>query len=240
MWCIPPHADAAFVCAMEDVLAVYTRPYNPRFPQVCMDETNKQLTKEVRTPLPAAPGKVARYDSEYERNGVANLFIFYEPLAGRRHVAVTDQRTKQDWAHQIRTLLDVHYPDTEKIVLVMDNLNTHTGASLYEAFPPEEARRLLDRLEIHYTPKHGSWLNMAEAELGVLTGNALTAAFPTRKLWLVKRLPGKHAGTTPARAQTGALPHRMPVLNSNTFTQFYPCDGLLMDLYNVKLLPYLI
>lgn len=158
---------------MEDILSVYRRPYDPRYPLVCMDETNKQLIKEVRTPIPAKPGRVARYDSEYERNGVANLFIFYEPLAGQRHVSVTDRRTKQDWAHQVKTLLDVYYPDAEKVVLVMDNLNTHTGASLYETFEPEEARRRLDRLEIHYTPKHGSWLNMAEIEIGVMNCQCL-------------------------------------------------------------------
>jgi transposase len=166
---------------MEDVLAVYTRSHDPRYPQVCMDETNKQLTKEVRTPIPAAPGRIARYDSEYERNGVANIFLFYEPLAGKRQVIVTDRRTKIDWAHQIKHLLDNHYPEAEKVVLVMDNLNTHTGASLYEAFEPAEARRLLDRLEIHYTPKHGSWLNMAESELSVLSRQCLSRRIPDKE-----------------------------------------------------------
>jgi hypothetical protein len=166
---------------MEDILSVYARPYDPRYPQVCMDETNKQLIKEVCTPIPAKPGRIARYDSEYERNGVANIFIFYEPLAGQRHVTVTDRRTKQDWAHQVKTLLDVYYPNAEKVVLVMDNLNTHRGASLYETFEPAEARRLLERLEIHYTPKHGSWLNMAEPELSVLSSQCLDRRIPDKE-----------------------------------------------------------
>lgn len=166
---------------MEDVLSVYTRPYDSRYPQVCMDETCTQLTKEVRAPLPATPGTAARYDFQYERNGVANLWMFSEPLAGQRYVAVTEQRTKVDWAHQVKHLLDIHYPDAEKVVLVLDNLNTHTGASLYEAFDPAEARRLLDRLEIHYTPKHGSWLNMAEIELSVLTRQCLDRRIPDRE-----------------------------------------------------------
>jgi len=165
---------------MEDVLSVYTRPYDPQYPQVCMDETSTQLTKEVYSPFPAEPGKPARYDYEYERNGVANLWMFSEPLAGQRYVAVSQQRTKLDWAHQIKHLLDIRYPDAEKVVLVLDNLNTHTGASLYEAFDPAEARRLLDRLEIHYTPKHGSWLNMAEIELSVLSRQCLDRRIPDR------------------------------------------------------------
>ena len=146
---------------MEDVLEVYKRPYDEKQPLICMDESSKQQVKEVRAPIPAAPGKVAKYDSEYERNGVSNIFMFYEPLQGKRHVDVTDRRTAVDWAYQIRDLVNIHYPDAEKITLVMDNLNTHTGASLYRAFEPQEARRILERLEIHYTPKHGSWLNMA-------------------------------------------------------------------------------
>jgi len=161
------------VCAMEDILTVYKRSFNPDEPLVCMDETSKQLTAETRRPIPAAPGRPARYDYEYERNGVCNLFMFFEPLEGKRHVSVTDRRTKADWAIEIKQLLDVHYPHAQKVTLVMDNLNTHTGASLYEVFEPSEARRLLDRLQIHYTPKHGSWLNMAEIELGVLTRQCL-------------------------------------------------------------------
>jgi DDE superfamily endonuclease len=167
-WCLPPTASGEFVCAMEDVLDVYTHPYDPAYPQVCMDEMSKQLVGETRVPVPPAPGQVARFDYEYERRGVANLFLFFEPLAGWRHLAVTARRTKNDWAHAIRDLVDVHYPHARKIRLVLDNLNTHVGGSLYEAFPPAEARRLLDRLELHYTPKHGSWLNMAESELSIL------------------------------------------------------------------------
>ena len=158
---------------MEDILAVYRRPCDPEQPLVCMDETSKQLIKETRSTVVAQPGIPARYDYEYERNGVCNLFMFYEPFGGKRYVSITDRRTKVDWALQIKELLDNHYPSARKVVLVMDNLNTHTGASLYEAFPPNEARRLLDRLEIHYTPKHGSWLNIAEIELRVITGQCL-------------------------------------------------------------------
>ncbi len=177
-WCIPPKANAAFVWHMEDVLAVYQRPYDPRFPQVCMDEASKQLLDQIATPLPLAPGQAVREDYEYVRGGTANLFILCEPLRGWRHLAVTARRTKVDWAHCIKELVDVHYPAAEKIVLVMDNLNTHTPASLYEAFPPAEARRIAERLEIHYTPKHGSWLNIAEIELSILGRQCLDRRIP--------------------------------------------------------------
>ena len=166
---------------MEDVLEVYTRPYDERFPQVCLDEKSKQLVGEVREPLAAGPGRVARHDYEYERKGTANLFIVCEPLAGWRHISVTERRTKVDWAHCIKELVDVHYPHAERIVLVLDNLNTHTPAALYEAFDPAEARRLCERLEIHYTPKHGSWLNMAEIELSVLARQCLDQCIPDRE-----------------------------------------------------------
>jgi len=179
-WCIHSQASAAFMCAMEDILAVYKQAFIPDKPLVCMDETSKQLTVETRRPIPAAPGRPARYDYEYERNGVCSLFMFFEPLVGKRHVSVTDRRTKADWAMQIKELLDVHYPHAQKVTLVMDNLNTHTGASLYEVFEPSEARRLLDRLRIHYTPKHGSWLNMAEIELSVLTRQCLDRRIPDK------------------------------------------------------------
>jgi hypothetical protein len=165
---------------MEDILTVYKRAFNPDGPLVCMDETSKQLTAETRRPIPAAPGRPKRCDYEYERNGVCNLFMFFEPLAGKRYVSVTDRRTKVDWANQIKQLLDVYYPNAQKVTLVMDNLNTHTGASLYEVFEPREARRLLDRLEIHYTPKHGSWLNMAEIELSVLSRQCLDRRLPDK------------------------------------------------------------
>lgn len=181
MWCIPPTANAAFVCAMEDILEVYKRPYNAKQPLICMDETAKQLIKEIRRTERAKPGHIARVDYEYERNGVCNLFMFYEPFGGKRYVSVTDHRTKVDWAYQIKELLDVHFPEAEKVVLVMDNLNTHTGASLYEAFPPDEARRLLERLEIHHTPKHGSWLNIAEIELRILNGQCLNRRIPDKQ-----------------------------------------------------------
>jgi len=163
---------------MEDVLDVYTRPYDPRYPQVCMDEVSKQLLRDTRTSLPMEPGRVQRRDYEYERGGVVNLFLLCEPLQGRRWVDVTERRTKTDWAHQIKELVDERYPEAEKIVLVMENLNTHTPASLYEAFSPTEARRLAEKLQIHYTPKHGSWLNMAEIELSVLSRQCLDRRVP--------------------------------------------------------------
>ncbi len=172
-WCIPPKADAEFVFRMEHVLELYRLPYDPRYPVVCMDEASKQLIGEVRIPLPVAEGQPVRYDSEYERLGVCNQFMFVEPLRGWRKVFVCERRTMIDWAFCIREILDVHYPHAEKVRLVLDNLNTHTGASLYEAFSPAEARRLLSRLEFHYTPKHGSWLNMAEIEIGVMNGQCL-------------------------------------------------------------------
>ena len=173
-WCIPPKANAEFVWKMEDVLEVYKRPYDPQRPVVCLDETSKQLIGEVRVPVPAAPGQVAHYDCEYVRNGVANLFMISEPLAGQRDVEVTDRRTKKDYAQCLRKLSDERYPDAEIIVLVQDNLNTHSPASLYEAFEPAEAQRLAKRFEFHYTPKHGSWLDMAEIELGILGRQCLS------------------------------------------------------------------
>lgn len=163
---------------MEDVLDVYCLGYDPQWPQVCMDEQSRQLIKETRTPLAAAPGKPQREDYEYERKGTANLFMFVEPLTGWRQVTVTERRTAVEWAHQIRDLVDVHYPQAERIRLVMDNLNTHKVASLYEAFAPAEARRIAQRLEIHHTPKHGSWLNMAEIELSALTQQCLDRRIP--------------------------------------------------------------
>jgi transposase len=158
---------------MEDVLEVYHLPYDPKYPVVCMDESCKQLIGEVRTPIPCKPGQPARLDDEYVRNGVAQIFMEVEPLRGRRHVAVTERRTRKDWARQIKQMLDDRYPEATKVRLVMDNLNTHNVASLYETFAPCEARRLAERLEIHYTPKHGSWLNMAEIEFSVLKSQCL-------------------------------------------------------------------
>lgn len=158
---------------MEDVLDVYHRPYDPRRPVVCMDEASKQLIGEVRDPLPTRPGQVQKYDSEYKRLGTANIFMAVEPLAGQRTVRVTDRRTKLDWAEFIRHLLEDVYADADLVVLVMDNLNTHSIGSLYEAFEPDKARSLASRLEIHHTPKHGSWLNMAETELSILCRQCL-------------------------------------------------------------------
>ena len=159
---------------MEDVLEVYKRPYDPRHPVVCLDETSKQLIGEVQIPVPTAPGHVAQYDYEYIRNGVANIFMIFEPLAGQRDVEVTDRRTRKDYAQCLRKIADELYPAAEKIVVVQDNLNTHSPASLYEAFEPTEAKRLADRFEFHYTPKHGSWLDMAEIELGILGRQCLS------------------------------------------------------------------
>jgi hypothetical protein len=158
---------------MEDVLDVYQRPIEPRRPLLCLDETSRQLLAETRGPLPVGPGRPARHDPEYARAGVVNLFLVTAPLEGWRQVRVSEQRTRIDWAHCIQELVDVHYPAAEQIVLVMDQLNTHSPASLYEAFPPAEAKRLADKLELHYTPKHGSWLNMAEVELSALQRQCL-------------------------------------------------------------------
>jgi hypothetical protein len=158
---------------MEDVLEVYSRPYDPARPVVCMDEKPLQLLGETREPIPAKPGKVEKVDREYIREGTCSIFLFTEPLAGWRHAQAFERRTKKDWAHRVRWVLDNHYPDAEKVVLVMDNLNTHVISSLYEAFLPEEAFRLAQRLEIHYTPKHGSWLDIAEIELSALAAQCL-------------------------------------------------------------------
>lgn len=170
---IPPEHNADFVANMEDVLDLYQRPHDPRHPLVNMDEKPVQLIKETRTPLPAQPGKPLRDDYEYERVGTANVILFTEPLTGWRTINISEHRTAVDWAHQIKHLLDDCYPDADKVILVGDNLNTHKLASLYEAFAPQEAHRLARRLEIHYTPKHGSWLNIAEIELSVLTKQCL-------------------------------------------------------------------
>jgi hypothetical protein len=171
---------------MEDVLEVYKRPYDPLLPVVCLDETNRQLIGETVTPLPSKPGCPKRYDYEYVRNGVADIFMMFEPLAARRYTAVTDTRTKLDFAACLRDLSDKYYPHAEKILLIMDNLNTHSLASLYEAFPPEEARRLTERFEIHHTPKHASWLNMAEIEIGVMSRQCLKHRIPSKVIMTSK------------------------------------------------------
>jgi hypothetical protein len=172
-WKIPPDQNASFVAAMEDVLEVYARPYNPMFPVICMDESSVQLIGEVQDPIPAAPGHPELQDDEYVRKGVASIFLEVEALGGKRKVKITERRTRIDWAHFIKEMLEKRYPNAEKVVLVMDNLNTHNLASLYTAFPPTEARKLAERLELHYTPKHGSWLNIAEIELSVLKRQCL-------------------------------------------------------------------
>jgi DDE superfamily endonuclease len=177
---IPPKANSAFVAAMEDVLAVYLRPHDRDRPLVCLDETSKQLTAETRAPIPMKPGRAARVDYEYERNGTANLFMLFAPLEGFRHVKVTDRHTAIDYAHVLRDLADIHFPKAKTIVLIQDNLNVHSKASLYEAFPAPEARRLVERFEWH-TPKHGSWLNLAESELGILAAQCLDRRIPDQQ-----------------------------------------------------------
>jgi hypothetical protein len=167
---------------MEDVLDVYDRPYDPRHPQVCFDEKCVQLIAETRQPLPPKPGHPERYDYEYRREGTANLFVCFQPLRGWRHICVTDRRTKLDFAESMRYLVDEMFPEAERIVVVLDNLNTHTPGSLYEAFAPGEAKRILHRLELHYTPKHGSWLNMVEIEIGVLSEQCLDRCIPDKEM----------------------------------------------------------
>ena len=184
---------------MEDILEVYQRPYDPQRPLVCLDETSKQLIAETRVPIAAKPGRPGRHDYEYRRNGTANLFMMFAPLEGWRHVKVTDRHTAVDYAQVLKELSDTHFPGSAKIVLVQDNLNTHKPASLYEAFPPAEARRLVERFEWHYTPKHGSWLDMAESELGILSSQCLNRRIPDQQVlkdevgaWVADR-NSKHA-----------------------------------------------
>jgi len=180
MWCIPPEQDAAFVCQMEQVLEVYQRPYDARNPVVCMDEQPKQLIAEVSTPLPVAPGQPARMDYEYVREGVCTAWMFVEPLGGWRDVPVTNTKTAVDWAHRVKGLVDhPRFARAERITLVSDNLNTHHLASLYQAFEPAEAQRIARKLDMVHTPKHGSWLNVAESELSVLTRQCLDGRIPT-------------------------------------------------------------
>ncbi len=207
MWCIPPEKNAEFVCAMENVLEVYKRPYDPTRPVVCMDEKPKQLTRETRTPLPCGKGRPRRFDYEYERNGTANVFLFVEPLRGWRRVEVTGRRTRLDWAGQVRQLIDVDYPRAQKVTLVMDNLNTHGPASLYEAFTPAQARRLIDKLDIVHTPKHGSWLNVAEVELAVMEKQSIGGRVPARRTREGRRRgdDGSRGTTTHLRGQASRV-----------------------------------
>ena len=187
-WCIPSKEDADFVACMEDVIDVYELPYDPMYPVVCMDEKPYQLLDDVRQPLSVRPGDNQKTDSEYKRNGTCSIFAFVEPLGGRHHASVHEHRTAIDWAMEIKYLSDEMFPDAKKIILVMDNLNTHKAASLYKAFPPSEARRIIKRLEIHYTPKHGSWLDMAEIELNVMTRQCLS-----RRIENIAKLRGELA-----------------------------------------------
>lgn len=195
-----PTANPAFVAAMEDVLAVYHRPYDSECPVICMDESNKQLIEDIYTPLAARPGQPAKADHEYKRHGVRDIFLAVEPLAGKRITKITITRKQTDWAQFIKELLDEHYPQAKKVILVMDNLNTHTAAALYATFPANEARRLWERLEVHYTPKHGSWLNIAECELSVLSRQCLNYRIATEEklvhevqAWTIDR--NKHHAT---------------------------------------------
>jgi len=178
---IPPKADADFVYRMEDILDLYTQPYDAKRPLVCMDETSKQLVSEVRTPIALRPGQPARYDHEYRREGVCNVFMFFEPLRGWRAVDIRARRTKQDWVYSMKQLVEEHYPEADVVIVVMDNLNTHNPAAFYEFFDPAEAKRILDRLEVHYTPKHASWLNMTEIELSVLSRQCLNQRIPDQQ-----------------------------------------------------------
>lgn len=196
---IPPEHDAEFVAAMEDVLEVYRRPYDPQRPVVCLDEQPTQLIGETRQPIPVEPGQPPRYDYEYERLGTANTFMSVEPLTARRKASVRATRTALDLAAEIKSLLDDDYPTADTVILVWDNLNTHVPASLYKAFPPQEARRLLQRLEIHYTPKHGSWLNIAEIELSVYTTQCLN-----RRLDSIETLRREAKAWTDRRNAAGA------------------------------------
>jgi hypothetical protein len=172
-WCIPPEHSSAFVAAMEDILAVYSRPYDEKRPVICMDEKPYQFLSDILVSVPMKPGSLKKIDYEYKRNGTCSIFIFTEPLAGWRYSTALPHRTKKDWAQKIKWLLDEQYPEVEKIILLMDNLNTHTISSLYETFPPEQAFHLAQRLEIHHTPKHGSWLNIAEVELAAMAMQCL-------------------------------------------------------------------
>jgi DDE superfamily endonuclease len=178
-YCIPAEGSAEFVCNMEDTLEVYKRPYDPRRPQICMDEGSKQLLAETQASIPMETGKPEREDYEYEREGTCSIFVACEPLAGKRYLKVSKQRTKKDWAAFMQEVIDVQYPDAEKIILVMDNLNTHVLSSFYEAFDAPTARRLVEKVELHYTPKHGSWLNMAEIELSILARQCLSDRMPS-------------------------------------------------------------
>lgn len=225
---IPPEHDGEYVARMEDVLEVYQRPYDRTAPVVCMDEKSIQLLKETRLSIAAAPRRPKRIDYEYERNGTANIFLFCEPLAGWRQTQVTERRTKSDWAKAVRDLLDGRYAEASRVVLVLDNLNTHSIGSLYEAFPPAEARRLARRLEIHYTPKHGSWLNIAENELSALTRQCLSRRIGTIDQWPQSLLRGIRLATATKYASTGDSASSRPASNSVTSTHKFKIERRLV------------
>ena len=225
-WCISSKEDAEFVACMEDVLDVYELPYNPMRPVVCMDEKPYQLLEDTRKPLPMRLGNNQKIDFEYKRNGTCSIFAFVEPLGGKHHIRVHEHRTAIDWTNEIKYLSDEMFPDAEKIILVMDNLNTHKASSLYKAFPPTEARRIIKRLEIHYTPKHGSWLNMAEIELNVMTRQCLSRRIDTidrlkRELCAWERERNQDTAKIQWHFQTGDAREKLislyPVIPSATF-----------------------
>ena len=197
---IPPQKSAEFVCQMEEVLELYRETYDPDYPLVCFDESSKQLISEMRKPIPRTHGKPERFDYEYQREGVCNLFMFFEPLTGWRHLEVTNRRTQIDYAQQMKYLVDEYFPHALKIRVIQDNLNTHVKASLYQAFEPSEAQRILEKLEFHYTPKHGSWLNMAEIELSVLSRQCLN-----RRIACKDRLKEEIAAWEQRRNQTSSV-----------------------------------
>ena len=216
---------------MEDVLDVYARPWAPTVPMVCMDEKPYQLLGHARDPVPAAPGRDRREDSEYVRRGTCSIFVWVEPLAGRRRVVARRQRTRIDWAHEVDRLLTHDYPDAERVVLVMDNLNTHTLGSLYEAFEPAKARALAEPLEVHHIPRHGSWLNIAEIELSALTRQCLDRASTTSTSSTPSWPTGKTPPTPTSGKSTGISPPATPEPDSATYTQSVRSDALLADRY---------
>ena len=220
MWCVPPEGDAAFVAAMEAVLEVYARPYDPRFPVVCMDEQPKQLVRESREAVPVAPGRPERVDYEYVREGSCSAWLFAEPLGGWRSAEASPRRTAADWAGRVRALLDhPRYAGAERVTLVCDNLNTHSPASLYAAFPPEEALRVARRLELVHTPKHGSWLNVAECELSALTRQCLDRHIATAGEVDREARAWPRRGTASRRASTGTSPPPTPAQSSRGSTR---------------------
>ena len=222
---IPPQSNADFAAAMEKVLDVYRRPYDAAFPVVCMDETPRQLIRETRVPIPGGPGQPARHDYENARCGTCNVFMAAEPLAGKRMTKVTERKTKIDWA-QFLSNIAARYEDTTRITLVMDNLNTHRPGALYEAFPPDEAKALWDRFEFVYTPKHGSWLNVAEIELNVMIRQ--TGASIVSKFYAARSPHGRHPATTSRRRSTGSSPPAMLAYGSNASTRHFMVDKTLV------------